>query len=44
MEFTTDKEKIETCVNQLINLIENNINYNDNGYTVGQIPDGRGIN
>lgn len=44
MEFTTDKKTLKRCIKRFIHLIEQNVDYIKQGYTVSQIPEGRGIN
>lgn len=44
MEFIKHRKRIKNYIRKFIDLIEENENYSSKGYTIGQIPDYRGVN
>jgi len=44
MEFIKNRKTIKNYIRKFIDLIEKNENYSSKGYTIGQIPDNRGVN
>lgn len=44
MEFVKNQNAIKKYIRKFIDLIEENENYSRKGYTIGQIPDYRGVN